>query len=76
MGGFAYGENTPEQKCPYCGGRCHAEYCDIGVGWQQVTPHVCEKCHAVEIGPYDEPRELTNAEKATNFYEPNHEADK
>ena len=52
MSGFTYGEVEPEVACPYCGELTYAEYVDIGVGFQQVTGHSCEGCHAVEAGPY------------------------
>ena len=34
--------------CPICGSKVHAEYVDIGVGYQQVEPHYCPKCTWVE----------------------------
>jgi hypothetical protein len=37
---------------------------------QQVTAHACPNCHAVEMGPHDEPVELTEQEKRTGWYEP------
>lgn len=58
---------TPTEKCPYCGTECEAEYCDIGVGMQQVTPFVCHNCHAVEIGPYDD-RTATEVELQKGWY--------
>lgn len=57
-------------ECPYCGTPTEAEFVDIGVGMQQVTAHACPNCHAVEIGPHDEPVELTEQEKRTGWYEP------
>lgn len=56
--------------CPYCGHEADAEFVDIGVGMQQCTPYGCPNCHAVEIGPHDEPKELTENEKRTGWYEP------
>ena len=58
----------PEVKCPYCGAGCEAEYVDIGVGMQQVTPRVCHDCHAVEAGPYDKPRD--DYDPKTGWYKP------
>jgi hypothetical protein len=46
-----YGE--PESTCPFCGFVCVAEYCDIGVGKQQVSPFRCDCCHAIERGAFD-----------------------
>jgi MinD superfamily P-loop ATPase len=70
MSGYLYGEPEPTQNCPYCGQECSAEFVDIGVGMQQVTPFACEGCHAVQIGPYDEERPLTEQEIKTGWYEP------
>ena len=61
------GYRYDEPRCPYCGGEADAEYADVAVGMVQVTPHVCE---AVEIGPYDRPKELTTRERDTGWYEP------
>ena len=58
----------PKVTCPYCGAECEAEYVDIGVGMQQVTPHECFDCHAVEAGPYDGPRDDYDPE--TGWYKP------
>jgi len=57
-------------KCPYCGTEAEAEFVDIGVGMQQCTPYGCPNCQALEIGPHDEPKELTEVEKRTGWYEP------
>lgn len=57
-------------KCPYCGEEAEAEFVDIGVGLQQSTPYGCPSCHAVQIGPHDELKELTEREKKTGWYEP------
>jgi hypothetical protein len=63
-------------KCPYCGALCDAEFVDIGVGEQQVSPHHCHSCGATEIGPFDRPeRPLTDEEKRTGFYEPTDRAE-
>jgi hypothetical protein len=56
--------------CPYCGEKCDAEWCDVGVGYVQMAPYHCMACHATEIGTYDTPRELTEKEKQTGWYEP------
>lgn len=38
--------------CPFCGARTEAEYVDIGVGFQQVTPYQCTECPAHQMNPY------------------------
>lgn len=35
-------------RCPQCGGECEAEFVDIGVGMQQVTPYGCVDCEWYE----------------------------
>lgn len=35
-------------KCPMCGAKCEAEFVDIGVGEQRVTPWGCLSCHWTE----------------------------
>jgi hypothetical protein len=69
-GGYTYGEHEPTEDCPYCGSVCRADFVDIGVGMQQCGPYHCENCQASQIGPYDKERELTDAEKETNWYAP------
>lgn len=71
MIGYAYGDNEPTKQCPYCGFDCTADFVDIGVGFQQCGPFHCTNCEASEIGPNDEARELSDAEKKTDWYEPN-----
>lgn len=61
--------DTPSEECPYCGTLCDAEFVDVGVGMEQVTPYMCEGCHAVQIGPYDEPRPLNDREVETGWYQ-------
>lgn len=58
---------TPDEDCPYCGNPCEADFVDIGVGMQQVSPYRCE-CGAVEAGPYDDT--LENADPNTGWYPP------
>jgi hypothetical protein len=58
------------ETCPYCANpQCDAEWCDVGVGFQQVAPFHCEQCHAVQIGPYDK-LTPTPAEAAAGWYSP------
>lgn len=60
------------EQCPYCGEKCEADWCDVGVpgAMQQVGPFHCMACGASEIGTYDEERELTEQEKKTGWYAP------
>ena len=45
------------RQCPICDStNIDAEFVDIGVGEQQVTPYVCGDCGSWQVGPYDEPQ--------------------
>lgn len=69
MNGHLYGETEPTATCPYCGyDKCHADFTDIGVGYQQTGPYGCDNCHAVEIGPNDD--DATEPEKKVGWYAP------
>ncbi len=72
-GGYGYGDPEPTDKCPYCDEVCYADFVDIGIGNQQCGPYHCESCGASQIGPYDEPRELTSDEQRTRWYAPDSE---
>ena len=72
MDGHKYGEATPTRECPYCRTRCYADFVDIGVGMQQCGPYHCG-CGASEIGRFDAPRRLSDAEKETGWYAPGSE---
>jgi hypothetical protein len=72
-GGYGYGEQQPTEKCPYCQTPCDADFVDIGVGYQQCGPFYCQRCEASEIGPCDQPRALSETEKATGWYAPGKE---
>lgn len=62
---------TYRPNCPYCNTQCYpAQYVDVGVGYQQVTPHECHNCYAVEISPYAKDKNLTDKEKETGWYTP------
>ena len=37
--------------CPNCGGMCHTEYVDIGVGQERVEPWACDGCGWEESVP-------------------------
>lgn len=73
MAGHLYGELEPKATCPYCGNtECYADFTDIGVGYQQTGPYGCDKCYAVEIGPYDV-QDITEEEKQKGWYKPRSE---
>lgn len=62
--------NSMQAKCPYCGAEdCEADWCDIGVGFQQVGPFLCFNCGASQIGPFDE-NPVTAEEKRTGWFKP------
>lgn len=69
MSGYSYGESEPRRECPYCGAECHADFVDVGVGFAQCGPYHCG-CGAIEIGPFDPPRELTKQEEDYGWYAP------
>lgn len=55
-------------KCPWCDEDAfEGEYVDVGVGYQQVTPHFCDNCYSFQIGPYDD-KEATGEEKRRGWY--------
>lgn len=70
MGGYAYGEGEPKERCPYCRALCCADFVDVGVGYIQCGPYHCERCGASQIGPNDEPRPLMNIEDECGWYSP------
>lgn len=62
---------TPDEPCPYCGAMCSAEFVDVGVGMAQVSPYVCEVCHAVEASPHtDEFLSRPDYDPETGWYRP------
>lgn len=73
MRGHNYSEPEPVETCPYCGAECLADFVDVGIGMMQCGPFRCESCLASEIGPYDQPCELTTRERETNWYAPGSE---
>lgn len=73
MSGYVYGDQQPTENCPYCKTPCDADFVDIGVGYQQCGPYHCVQCEASEIGPYDQERPLSDAEKTTGWYAPGRE---
>lgn len=73
--GYTYGEQEPKERCPYCGTYCHADFVDIGVGYQQCGPYHCDACGASEIAlhlhPMDEWAKLfSEMEIETGWYAP------
>jgi hypothetical protein len=55
--------------CPYCDAECFADWVDVGVGIVQCGPFYCTACGASE-GDDRDPRELTEREKITGWFEP------
>ena len=56
-------------KCGWCGSDdIDFEMVDNGVGLQQVTPGICMRCGAVEVGPYDGPTVVHPTERARGWY--------
>jgi len=45
-GGYCYGEVEPREACGCCGGEARAEFCDVGVGYVQVSEFACTECGA------------------------------
>lgn len=37
-------------NCPICGQPCEADFVDIGVGEQRISPYRCQPCQWVESG--------------------------
>lgn len=56
-------------KCPWCGSaNVDAEFVDIGVGLQQVTPYRCWDCDALQLGPHSD--NATELERRVSWYAP------
>ena len=70
MSGYAYGEQEPTCPCPYCGTECHADFCDIGVGHQQVGPYHCAGGFASEAGPYEDTESRPDYDPKFGWYRP------
>ncbi|RUU97855.1 hypothetical protein EOB36_25470 [Mesorhizobium sp. M6A.T.Cr.TU.017.01.1.1] len=45
-GGYGYGDSEPVEECGCCGGLARAEFCDVGVGYAQVSEYRCTQCGA------------------------------
>lgn len=50
------------KTCPYCGGPVTCDMVDIGIGYQQSGPYVCEYCHAIQMSPYEDLSKATPEE--------------
>lgn len=61
---------TPTEPCPYCGTDCDADWCDVGVGYQQVGPYHCLGCGASEAGAYEDAESRDDYDRATGWYRP------
>lgn len=70
MTGYTYGEPEPNIPCPYCGTKCYADFCDIGVGYQQVGPYHCTECRASEVGAYEDTSTRPDYDPETGWYLP------
>jgi hypothetical protein len=55
--------------CPFCGDSCDAEYVDVGVGQQQVTPFYCYTCQASEVSSYQDMSELSELERFVGWHQ-------
>lgn len=42
--------NNEHAHCPLCGKELEADYVDIGIGMEKVSPYWCEYCTYVEPG--------------------------
>lgn len=70
---YDYKDGRHTVRCPYCNAVCEADFVDVSVGFVQCGPFHCTECLASEIGPNDDPRELTEAEKKSGWYGPDSE---
>lgn len=60
--------NGPD--CRWCGIATDAEFCDVGVGFVQVSGGMCWECKAYEMGPYQTDGRITEVEMATLWLGP------
>lgn len=62
---------TPQEPCPFCGAKCGADWCDVGVGMVQVGPYYCHACGASEASSYNDNRVTrTDYDPKTGWYKP------
>jgi len=55
--------------CPFCDStRVDAEYVDIGVGFQQVTPYTCLDCDSQQMNPYHDNSRATEEERRFGWW--------
>lgn len=61
---------TYKVKCPFCGSDdTDAEFVDIGVGEQQVSPYCCVTCGAHQMHPYhDDPSQGDTYEQKVGWW--------
>ena len=56
--------------CPFCGSQdlC-ADFVDIEVGMEQVTPYQCMECHAEQMNPYlEDDKNASEEEKQARWW--------
>lgn len=56
------------RECPYCEGPMECDEVDIGVGFTQCGPYVCNSCGASQIFIDDDKEFATEEEENTGFY--------
>lgn len=61
---------TPQEPCPYCESPCDADWCDVGVGMQQVGPYYCHECGASEASAYGNPENRKDYDLKTGWFLP------
>jgi hypothetical protein len=62
------------RQCPWCGSPdLDAEFVDIGVGQEQVTPYRCTSCDANEMNPYHDNSIATDEERTRGWWAPDRE---
>jgi protein-arginine kinase activator protein McsA len=58
-------------QCPYCHSNdVNAEFVDVEVGWQQVTPYECGNCGAGQMNPYHKDENASAEEKRIGWFRP------
>jgi sarcosine oxidase delta subunit len=56
-------------RCPFCDStRVDAEFVDVGVGMQQVTPYQCGDCLAQQFNPYSDNSAATDEERKVGWW--------
>ena len=58
-------------ECPWCHSKkVYAEFINVGIGLEQVTPYQCEECGSVQTSPWDDTKRLDEEEKAFGWHKP------